>query len=48
MDSSKMITNSPEVLNFNRLFLKLNRLSSVTNRQFSLSSSPRAVLQIIT
>ena len=25
MDSSKMIRNFPEVLNFNQLFLKLNR-----------------------
>ena len=25
IDSSKMIGNSPEVFNFNRLFLKLNR-----------------------
>ena len=25
IDSSKMVSNSPEVFNFNRLFLKLNR-----------------------
>ena len=28
VDSSKMIGNSPEVSNFNRLFLKLNRFIS--------------------
>ena len=35
VDSFKMIGDSPEVSNFNRLFLKLG--SSATNRQFSRS-----------
>ena len=45
MDSSKMFGNSPEVSNFNRLFLKLNHfICNQVNHQFSPSSAAAGLM----